>query len=486
MRRSLFTTTASALILSLGACSTINEADQRINAAGRLTEDQARRMAAAQRGEVIFEKTAYYGTAVRVPLGEVRGKPLPKKFEAGRGFSLVASDASIDDVKQAVYDQTGIPVNIRTTYQTPSGDGITIPIGAKLGLAYTGALSKGLDMVAARTDTRWTYDGSAITFDRMVTESYQVPLPTGETSFSSSVAGLGSVSGSSVSLSRSATLDPWAEIEKRLAQVVAPPAEVLLSKNAGTVTVFGPPSVQARAASVVDSFKAIYGARIGLEIGIFFVDSSKLSEFEAGIEAAGSNYSLSGLATALAGNGVATIGGGQGTVSFRNLAQNAAVIDFRQASSIAQSGVWTPTVIKNTTNYVSGTSTSVTDGVTSTSIETASVDAGLSIHALPRIVNGGNIQLSLTLLQSSLTGLESFTSSNSSVQLPKTEERALQNDAILSPGETLILSGFEQEYATRSTQTNLGLFGGASNAKVTKARMIVLVRPAILPVSDKK
>lgn len=485
MRKVLLTTAVMMGTFALASCETITEADSQINQAARLTDEQARKLAAAQRGEVMFENRPYYGEAVRVPLGETRGSPLPRSFEAAKGVTFNLASAQLSDIAGQISSKTQIPVKLRTKFQTTNWAEIEVRSGARVTMNHVGSLSKFLDLVASKTDTSWSYDGSAITIATMVNKTYQVPLPTGTSQFSSTVSGLTNVGGSTVSLSRSAELDPWSEIETRLAQVVAPPAEFILNKNAGTVTVLGQPSVQEAASSVVDDFKAIYGARIGLEIGIFFVDSDKLQEFEGGLETAGVNGSLSGLATALAGNGVATLSRGDATVSFRALSTNQAVVDFRQASSIAQSGVWTPTVIKNTQNYVSGTETSVTDGVTSTSIETGSIDSGLSIHALPRITNDGKIHLNLTLLQSSLNALDTFSSSNSTVQLPSLDERALQNDAILSAGETLVLAGYEQEYAVRGTQTNLGIFGGSNKGAVRKVRMIVLVRPSILPSVDR-
>ncbi|MFG5380006.1 secretion protein [Yoonia sp. R2-816] len=483
MWRALCNGALIALTIGLTACETHDQADARINEAARLTGEQAARLAAAQRGEIQIVDSPYYGEAVRVPLGQTRGQRLPQRVEAAKGSTFNLRNSSLSDFATAVTNQNDIPVNIRTLYSTRNWDAVDVRPSARITLKHEGALSRALDIVAARTDTQWNYDGTAIVFDSMVTASYQVPLPTGSSSFSSTVDGL-QATGSTVSLSRNSRFEPWEEIETRLAQAVPPPGEFMLNRNAGTITVLGPPSVQAAAERVVDEFKAIYGARIGLEIGIFFVDSEKLSEFEGGIEGSGSRYEISGLTTALAGNGVATLTGGNATLSFRALARNAAVVDFRQASSIAQSGVWTPTIIRSSTNYVSGTETSTTDGVTSTSIQTGTVDSGLSIHALPRIVNNGNIHLSLTILQSSLNGLDEFTSSDSTVQLPSIDQRALQNDAILSPGETLVLAGYEQEYTTRTERRSILFLGGTSDAKVYKVRMIVLVRPAILAVAE--
>lgn len=88
MRRLLQSSAALALVLALSACETIDQADQQINEAARLTNEQAARLAAAQRGEVQIVDRPYFGEAVRVPLGETRGQPIPREFEAAKGVDI--------------------------------------------------------------------------------------------------------------------------------------------------------------------------------------------------------------------------------------------------------------------------------------------------------------------------------------------------------------------------------------------------------------
>ena len=81
--------------------------------------------------------------------------------------------------------------------------------------------------------------------------------------------------------------------------------------------------------------------------------------------------------------------------------------------------------------------------------------------------------------------LDTFTSGNSTVQLPTIDQRALQNDAVLAPGETLIFSGYEQESASRSNSgvgdANFFGLGGSAKGEKRKIKMVVMVRPTIIP-----
>ena len=489
LRRPLTSAFALCAIMGLSACNGIRAADGSIETVSRLTADQKARQSAALRGDVHRVDRPYFGEAVTVERGATKGKPLPKAAEGPRSFSLSGKKLGIKELADEVSKQTGLIAQVRTRYITPDGASLTVPIGGEVALKYEGSLSKALDKITAMMDIDWSYDGEVIAFNRMVTRDYRVSLPTGTSSMQTSIGG---VNGGSRSVTMSRTIaeySPWDDLEKRLLRAAPPPADVTISRSAGRISVFGPPSVQAQALAVVSDFENTFAARIGLEVAVFFVDSSKADDFGVGVNIAGTsgNFSgtVSGAAGLLSGNGVTTLSRGASSINFKALASDSAVIDYRIGSTIAQSGVISPIILTRSQNYVAKSTTTSDNGVTSTAIETATVDTGVSIHALPRLVGKDKIQLSLTLLQNDLTELASFDSGDSTVQLPTIDQRAIQNDSVLSAGETLVLSGYEQESSSRSNNGTgvagfLGLGGSAKGSK-RKIKMVVMVRPAIIP-----
>ncbi len=483
-RLAVFSLALSALT-ALAACDGIKSANDTTARLSKLTGDQRDRLRAAGRGKVHVVDRPYYGEAVVVAQGTQSGTPLPAALEGARSINIDTrgSAVGIKALATLIKKQTDLPVNIRRVYSLANGDVIQIPIGSKMVLKHEGALSKVLDKIAARMDLAWRFDGTAITFDRMVTKRYSLSLPTGTSKVDTSIGGLEG-SGRSVSHNHSAGgYDPWDDLSTQLAAVAPPPATVTTSKSAGRVAVFGPPSVQRKAAEVIEDFEAIYSTRIALEVAIYFIDADKSDDFAVGLSAAGSEGSLTGVIGALAGNGVATLRKGGKSISFKALAQQGSVVDYRLASTIAQSGVVAPIVLTRSEGYVaSTTSTTDSNGVVTTSENIATVEEGISIHALPRLVDRNKIQLSLTLLQNTVDLKDSDAGT---VKLPTVDQRAIQNDSVLAPGETLVLSGYEQESATRANKgTGLARFiglGGSAKGKTRKIRMVVLVRPAILP-----
>lgn len=458
----------------------------------KLTAAERVRMRAVQRGELLREERPFYGAAVAVERGEVSGTPLPKRLEGARGVSLsLSGQADVETVAGAVAAATGLPVNIRTRYILPDGTTVRVPISTKMSVTdYEGPLSAFLDRLASRMDVSWSHDGKVITIDRMERRTWRVGLPLGRTEISDNEEnGQGDTS-----ISSQSTLDPWAELEARLAPLAPPPAQVTISPQTGRVEAFGPPSVLDALGVVIQDVADIATMRIGLEVAVYWVLTNKADEFGVGIDA---SYSRNGFGTSLiaAAGGGATgglvISRGASGIDFKALARDVAVVDYRLASTVAQSGAVTPITLTRETNYVRAAEAAESDGTggSATTSVTYTVDVletGLSVAALPRLVGPGRIQLGLTLSLRELVDMpERVGSGGTFVQLPVVDNRAIRNQTILSPGETLVLSGYEQE-VSRDEEGGFGFFrriglGGSSSAETQKARMVLLVRPTLIP-----
>lgn len=463
-----------------------SDAEAGLESGRTLTAAERARLRAVQRGEILREERPFYGAAVAVEQGSVNGTPLPRALEGARGLSLrLAGQADIETVAAAITDATNIPVNIRTRYVQPDGSVVSVPIGTRMAVQeYEGPLSRFLDRVAARMDVAWSHDGTVVTIDRMVRRTWRVALPLGSTEITETA----SLADSTVSVNTVRTLDPWQELEDRLAGIAPSPAAVNVSRQSGRVEVFGPPSVLKAAGAAIDDVAAMANMRIGLEVGVYFVDSDRADEFGAGIAGI-----VDGVATTL---GVAAAGAaegafilsrpGDGTVSFEALARDRAVVDFRLASTTMQSGVVTPIKVTNQRKYLeSVTREKDDDGTVTINLDVKDLETGLSIAALPRLVEDRHIHLSLTISQRSLVRFDEKAYEGAELDLPEIDNREIRNSTVLAPGETLVLSGYEQDVAVRADSgvgmlRRLGI-GGGTEASRRKVRMVIMVRPTLIP-----
>ena len=521
-RRAAILPAALGIVLALPGCDAgiRSDAEAGIETGRRLTAAERVRMRAVQRGEILREERPFYGAAVEVARGQVSGTPLPRRLEGARGVTLsLSGQAGVETVAAAVTAASGIPVNIRTRYVLADGSAVRVPIGTTMEVrGYEGPLSAFLDRLAARMDVAWSHDGQVITIDRMTRRTWRIPLPLGITEFTDTAD-----SGRGPSVTMSGTLDPWGDLEDRLAPLAPPPASVTLQPSSGRVEVFGPPSVQKAVGDVLEDVAATANTRIGLDVAVYFVDTDRADEFGVGLSSAfnrlgsargrdiegsvllgdgvtGLDVSavrsqvegevIEGLSLALAGQagGGIVLSRGSSFVSFEALARDSAVVDYRLASSVAQSGVVTPIALTEERSYIRNVTTERgdEDNPGKTSYEIGELETGLSIAALPRLVEGRRIQLALTFSQRAFRGFDQdVLARTGTIQAPTVDNREIRNQTVLSPGETLVLSGYEQEVAVRGDSgigflRRIGL-GGKSEASRRKVRMVVLVRPTLIP-----
>ena len=477
------------LALALPACDAgiRSDAEAGLENGRRLTAAERVRMRAVQRGEILREERPFYGTAVEVERGAVSGTPLPRRVEGARGISLrLGGQADVETVAAAITASTDIPVNIRTRYVLEGGEVVSVPIGTRMEVSgYEGPLSAFLDRLGARMDVGWSYDGAVVTIDRMTRRTWRVALPFGRTEVTEST----SLSDGAVSMETARTIDPWQDLQDRLAPVAPPPATVTISRHAGRVEVFGPPSVQKAAAAVLEDVTATASIRIGLDVGVYFVDTDRADEFGVGVVADGTigefRATVAAAATGDAAGGL-VVSRNADNVSFLALARDSAVVDYRLASSVAQSGVITPIALTNERSYIRNVTRERADDNNPGTVtyEIADLETGISIAALPRLVGDRRIQLGLTLSQRSLVRFDKPLP-DVALTLPDVDNRQLRNETVLSPGETLVLSGYEQDVVLRADRgvgflRRFGI-GGGTEASRRKVRMVVLVRPTLIP-----
>lgn len=474
-----------ALVLALSACAITGDAERSVREGVRLTEEQLDASRAAQRGEVLRVDRPYYGSAVPVRRGSRQGDALPKRLEGARGVSIrLPGQSDIRAIAAAITDATDLPVNIRTRYILPEGDVVEVPIGTRMALAYEGPLSALLDRIGARMDVGWTHERGTITINRMITRDFRVALPLGTTTLSDTT---GIASGASITSERA--LDPWGDLSARLAPLAPAPARVTLAPATGRVTIFGPPSVQAAARKVIEDTKATASARIGLEVGVYFVDSDKAEEFglrTSGFQI-GQNIARSG-SSLIIGDGGVRLSRGDSAINLDALSRERAVVDYRRASAIGQSGTIIPIDISEDRSYIANVTTERGDDNNpgTAQYEIGALTTGLQIVALPRLIDDQQIQLSLTISQRAFRGFDpDVLSRTGTIQAPTVDNRALRNETVLAPGEVLVLSGYEQERSL-SGASGLGFLraiglGGKREAGRRKVRMVVLVRPSLIP-----
>jgi len=133
----------------------------------------------------------------------------------------------------------------------------------------------------------------------------------------------------------------------------------------------------------------------------------------------------------------------------------------------------------STTAYTSGSSTVPTQTLTPGSVTT-----GTNITILPKILKDSDrLMLNMFMDISSLKQIRTITSSTQKIEAPDIDTRSLQQRVWMKPGQTLIMSGFEQNTNDSSRQgtgsPNNILLGGMLSGAKTKQSFVITVTPYV-------
>jgi type IVB pilus formation R64 PilN family outer membrane protein len=144
-----------------------------------------------------------------------------------------------------------------------------------------------------------------------------------------------------------------------------------------------------------------------------------------------------------------------------------------------------PLQVATKKSYVARVSGTSSDTTSSTSLEPGTIDIGLSMNLMPRVIEQDRIMLRIALGITDLVSLDTFQSGGSSVQLPTVDSTGFLQNAVLNSGETLVLAGFERKSAN-DTQTGTGaasnwLLGGGEKYGQSREIRVLMITASVLP-----
>ncbi len=457
------------------------------------------------------------------------GDALPANMEEKDSVTLsIAEATTLPTLAQEITDMTGITVrldNLKAENAIPTE---TVPFN------YTGSLSGLLNYASNRYGVWWRYKAGIITFYTKETRVFNIyALPT-ETSISNSLSGasMGDTGGSSSStLSQSANLALWDNIEQGLQQVVGENGQLSFSRVAGTVTVTGSPFVIREAADWIAKFNEKLSRQVAISVKVLSVSVTNADNYGLDLTGVFTNDTIQANYTSPFTIASGSTGAAAGMLSMTLLKpsskwkdSNAVIQAFSsqgKTALVTSASVTTlnnkvaPIQITTQQNYVkeSNVSTSGTgsDRSVDTDMETDTLNYGFMLEVLPRILDHGRLIVMFSMNLTDLVSLETFSSDGSSsggtydysdesdsedtgtstgdqektvVQLPKMQTRGFVQEIAMRSGSTLVLTGFEQVQNTTTTggigQAKMGILGGQAYSGNNRDVMVILLTPEVL------
>ena len=398
------------------------------------------------------------------------------------------------------------------------------------GVTYTGNLGGLLDIVTARLGISWKYEDGMVTFFYLQTARFDIEpsdakyaltgsVVSGVSNSSSSEGGSGSgSSGSSssggVSGESGTSLKSDVAMGNNLYDDLKSTAESMLTpgvgrldmnKTTGTVVITDVPEVVRRIGEYLTSENKALSRQVNLKVVIYTVNTDTS-------DAVGIDWNV--IYKTLAGKYGINMAGPSGTISdagslsfsvldtatgsarqfagssflFDALSKQAKVADVRTIPLMTTNMASASVVVGRQISYLKSVSTTVYSTGTSTlpsqTLTPGSVTTGTNITIFPKILDGGDrMMLNMFLNISSLIQLREIKSDTEKLEAPEVDSRSVPQRVWLKPGQTVVISGLEQNVATSNRQGQLSpdnqITGGQRSGDRTRQSFVITVTPYI-------
>lgn len=455
---------------------------------------------------------------------EYEGDPVPSYLETPDGVTLISNrPITLYEIGDMLNKITSLSVRYDPTLEDTSkqqadGNAPSLEsIGAqwtdstKMLVSYKGPLSGLLDEVCNRFGIWWKYEKKQIYFYKYITKTFVLyTLPTKPT-LSVNVGGSstdGSAGSSSVSLSNTANIDLWSNIESSIKSMIGKDSQLTMDQSNGTITLTGTPTDIRKVAKFVNEQNLRLSRQVAISVKVLQVNVSDSDQYGLNLGAVfkGKNHitdlglaSAGGLGAEVTNNLSMTILSGQWTLTgaIQALSEQGTTNLITSGTVTTLNNKPAPIQVVKTQNYISEITktNSGSDGsYYDLSTETEEIETGFTLDVLPRILEHGRLMLMFNLTLSDLIELErvDLGSGSSSegetsgqyIQNPIIETRGFTQEVAMKSGETLILSGYER-VENSAKKTGVGsaensLLGGTATAEKTRSILVILLTPVVL------
>lgn len=385
-------------------------------------------------------------------------------------------------------------------------DGLEVTGGR---VVWQGRLSNLLDQISDRFDAEWRYTGNSVRISQYVVRTYMLHALAGSTDVGGSVktGSTGAESGlPTQSVDSSSKLMVWDEIQKAVDTIIPGKARASYSPTTGTITVAGYPSAVNSVEDYLRLQNKLRLRRVALEAQVLSVRLNKeynnnfdldvvikdafgngqpfiFSSVQAAASAGGGRNVTAGLLREVPAE-LGNKGSAQLMISALSAVSEKITTEY-SGTLVTLSDQPAPLQVATKRSYVARVSGSATDGASATTLEPGTIDIGLSMNILPRVIEQDRVMLRIALGITDLVQLRDFTSGGSTLQLPEVDTTGFLQNAVLQSGETLVLAGFERKSAS-DTQSGTGhpsnwLLGGGEGFSQGREIRVLMITARILP-----
>ncbi len=468
------------------------------------------------RPSLLVEDSPWFG-ARAIPFQN--GDPLPIDLEKDDSIVITFDrPLTIEQVAARIQGATGMRIIVGKERgksdgsgsiddQTGAGEALFLPVDGRLvsggRVLWQGSLSSILDQIADRFDAEWRYNGKVINLSQHIVRTFMLHSLAGTTEIESSVNAGDSEGGTlpTQGVSSTAELEIWDEIERTVDNIIGNEARASYSPATGTITIAGSPSAINSAQEYLQIQNELRLRRVVIEARVLAVTLNKGYDFDFDLELVFENiiedqpfvFTSKGLLDngAIQSGLVRTIptelgsGDSQSLVinSLDALAEDVSVVHSGTVMTLSDQPA--PLQVATKRSYIERVTGSAAEGTSSTTLEPGTIDVGLTMNVLPRVIEQDQVMLRIALGITDLVELREVSTDDSTIQLPEIDTTGFLQNIVMRSGETLVMAGFERNNSSTSDRGvghPLNFLLGSDNSWSHSRRLrVLLLTTNILP-----
>lgn len=385
---------------------------------------------------------------------------------------------------------------------------------------HNGTLAGLLDDVTGKLGLSWRWNGTGVEIYRYETKQFHLDslagiatlkakIDTASSTLSTGGSGTQSSSATNATTGQStevnSTSDIWGEVTTSVQGMLSPNGRMSVAPISATITVRDTPTVLRQVEAQVSQLNRIYNKQVALNVEVYSVERSDNDNYGVDFNLAFANAAHHiGLGYSTIGNNgtpsqplgnaaVISATGGPFAGSSLTLSALTAVGKTNLVTSgqaISLNGQSVPLNVSREQAYLQSQTTTLSggtgSGLASTQLTPGLVTEGFSMNFTPLVTDGGDVLMRYTVDLSTIEGITTYTTpdGSASIQLPQRSVRNFMQNVRVHSGETLVLTGFQQNSGNEKEQgtgsSRNWVLGGGRQATALNRTIVVVVTPYIL------
>ncbi|WP_304736685.1 secretin N-terminal domain-containing protein [uncultured Desulfovibrio sp.] len=373
-----------------------------------------------------------------------------------------------------------------------------------LQISYEGPLRGLLDNVAIASGYGWDFDArtNTVVFSRLSVRTFTILGAPGKREYKDNITNKSrestrsSIGGSNVNATVASSdtssqtaqanttdykFDIWADTEKAVKALLSPEGSVVGNQAAGTITVRDRAENIRQVSAYIAEINRRLSRQVALTVHVWALEVTDENEAGLDFQMLFANDDISIVAGSLASLGSpssasATIVSGKlknSTGVLKALKEWGNATQVTSGGGLILSNQPVPIQAIKRIAYLAGSSSSQSDYGQTTEITPGEVTTGFAMTIIPHILDRRRVLLQYSINLSSLDELTEFSTSDLTIQLPKTSTRAFSQRSTMQMGQTLVLAGFQDQ--TQQLANSLGLLNFGRGARYGKTLLVITI-----------